>query len=92
MLEKNSCQRQMLMMRSYDGMKKSDLELALDEYLNKNSSQFASDSRYTSFYKSRRSESSPVKKEASSVLSDVDAKVKSVKRRVTKAAEELGVT
>jgi hypothetical protein len=78
-------------MHSYDGMKKIDLEVALDEYLTKNSSQFATDARFTPFYK-RRSETSPVKKEASSTLSDVETKVKQVKRRVTKAAEELVAT
>ena len=69
-------------------MKKTELESALDEYLTKNASQFSSDSRFSSFY-NRRSASSPIKKEASSALSDVETKVKQVKRRVTKAAEDF---
>lgn len=72
-------------------MKKTELELELENYLTKNSAQYSSDSRFTSFYK-RRSDSSPVKKEASSTLSDVESKTKPVRRRVTKAAEDMGAT
>ncbi|KIN06483.1 hypothetical protein OIDMADRAFT_155674 [Oidiodendron maius Zn] len=75
----------------HDGLKKAELELELENYLTKNSAQYSSDSRFTSFYK-RRSDSSPVKKEASSTLSDVDSKTKPVRRRVTKAAEDIGAT
>lgn len=72
-------------------MKKTELEVALDDYLTKNASQFSTDPTYAPFYKGRGG-SSPVKKEASSVMSDIESKVKSVKRRVTKAAEELVAT
>jgi hypothetical protein len=74
--------------KDYDGLKKSELEIALDDYLSKNSSTLSSDTRLIPFYK-RRSESSPIKKEISSALSDGEAKTKQVKRRATKAAEEL---
>lgn len=77
---------------SHDGLKKTDLEVELDDYLTKNSSQYSSDSRFASFYNKRRSESSPVKKEASSALSEIDSKAKQVRRRVTKAAEDLVAT
>lgn len=73
----------------HDGLKKAELELELEDYLTKNSSQYSSDSRFTSFYNKR---SSPVKKEASSALSEIDAKAKQVRRRVTKAAEDLVAT
>lgn len=75
----------------YDGLKKTELEVALDDYLTKNASQFSSDTQLAPFYKGRNG-SSPVKKEAASLASDIEAKVKSVKRRVTKAAEELVAT
>lgn len=69
-------------------MKKAELEQELEDYLNKNSAKHSSDSRFTTFYK-RRSDSSPVKKEASSALADVETKAKQVRRRVTKATEDL---
>lgn len=75
----------------HDGLKKAELELELDDYLTKNSSQYSSDSRFTTFYK-KRSESSPVKKEAASTLSDLESKARSVRRRVTKATEDLVAT
>ncbi|KUJ11829.1 uncharacterized protein LY89DRAFT_623990 [Mollisia scopiformis] len=76
--------------KEYDGLKKTELEVALDEYLTQNASQFSSETRLAPFYK----RSSPVKKEpsTSSALAEIDSKVKSVKRRVTKAAEELVAT
>ena len=67
-------------------MKKAELEVALDDYLSKNSSQFSSDTRLTPFYK-RRSEGSPAKKEVSPA--EGETKIKQVKRRATKAAEEF---
>jgi len=72
-------------------LKKTELEVALDDYLTKNASQFSSDTQLAPFYKGRNG-SSPVKKEAASLASDIETKVKSVKRRVTKAAEELLAT
>ncbi|CZR59864.1 uncharacterized protein PAC_09758 [Phialocephala subalpina] len=77
----------------YDGLKKTDLEVALDEYLTENASQFSTDAKLAPFYKNRNG-SSPVKKESStsSALAEIDSKVKSVKRRATKAAEELVAT
>ncbi len=76
---------------STDAMKKTDLEIALEDHLKANS-QLSSDSRYAPFFKRRSggdSLSSPVKKEASSALSETEKVVKTVKRRVTKAAEDL---
>ena len=73
-------------------MKKTELELELDDHLTKNKSQYQNDTRFTSYYNKRRSESSPVKKEASSALSEVENTAKPVRRRVTKAADELLAT
>jgi hypothetical protein len=68
-------------------LKKIDIEAELEGYLKSNPS-LSSDTRVAPFYK-RRSDGSPVKKEVSSAISDGDKIVKSVKRRVTKAGEEL---
>jgi hypothetical protein len=78
--------------RRHEGLKKTELEIALEDHLNSNASKYSSDPKFASFYNNRRSASSPVKKEASSALSDVETKVKAVRRRVTKAAEELLTT
>lgn len=72
-----------------EGLKKTELETSLEEHLSANSSKYSNDPRFATFYNKRRSESSPVKKEASSTMTDV-AKV--AKRRVTKASEELLAT
>lgn len=69
-------------------MKKTQLEILLDEHLTSHA-ELASDARVAPFYKRRSSGESPVKKEASTALADTERAVKSVKRRVTKAAEEL---
>jgi hypothetical protein len=78
-------------LRSYDGLKKTEVEVALDDYLTQNASTYSSETRLAPFYR-RRSESSPVKKEVTSALSDAEKQVKSVRRRVTKAAEDLLAT
>lgn len=68
-------------------MKKNDIEAELESFLKSNPS-LSSDTRVAPFYK-RRSEPSPTKKEVSSAVPDGEKVVKSVKRRATKAAEEL---
>ncbi|KAK3326364.1 cytochrome P450 [Apodospora peruviana] len=66
---------------SYESLRKSDLELQLDEFLADNASQFQSDPKFASYYTSRaRTAGSPVKK---------DPELKVVRRRATKAAEEI---
>jgi hypothetical protein len=71
-------------------MKKTELEVALDEYLTENAAEFSGESRLEPFYRPRgRGNHSPVKKESASVISDIETKAKVVRRRVTKAAEEL---
>ena len=71
----------------YDGLKKAELEVALDDYLRSNSSQFISDTRLTPFYK-RRGDSSPVKKETPSIVSVAENNVKSARKRVNKIVED----
>ena len=70
---------------SYESFKKSELEVALDEYLTENSSRFSSDPKVAPYYTSRtKSSGSPIKK-------DVDApleKLKVPRRRATKVPEE----
>jgi hypothetical protein len=68
-------------------LRKVEIEAELEDYL-KSKPSLSSDTRVAPFYK-RRSESSPVKKEVSSAFSESEKVVKSVKRRVTKAAEDL---
>jgi hypothetical protein len=74
---------------SSDGLKKTDIEVALEDYL-KSRPELSTDTRVAPFYK-RRSDpmASPVKKEMPSALADGEKTIKSVKRRTTKAAEEL---
>lgn len=69
-------------------MKKTDLELALDDYLSQNAEQLSADTRLQGFYK-RRLESSPIKKEMSGTAEPETGLVKRVKRRATKAADEF---
>ncbi|PQE04813.1 cupin -type protein [Rutstroemia sp. NJR-2017a BBW] len=72
-------------LRYYDGVKKTELEVALEDYLVENASRLGSDTRLQPYYH-RRSVGSPVKKEPSSILSDIDSK-RSLRRR-TKLMEE----
>ncbi|TVY46599.1 hypothetical protein LOCC1_G001827 [Lachnellula occidentalis] len=79
--------------KDYHGLKKTEIEVALDDYLRENADQYSGEARLAPFYKTRgRSESSPIKKEATSVMSDIESKLRTTKRRVTKAAEELLAT
>jgi hypothetical protein len=67
-------------------VKKTELEVALEDYLVENASRLGSDTRLQPYYH-RRSVGSPVKKEPSSILSDIDSK-RSLRRR-TKLMEEV---
>ncbi|KAH8820905.1 hypothetical protein F5884DRAFT_65916 [Xylogone sp. PMI_703] len=79
--------------KDYDGLKKQELEAALDSYLTQNSSQFSGDARLTPFYKRRADTISPIKKEPASTMSEiVETKIRPTKRRVTKVAEEIANT
>ncbi|KAH6655421.1 hypothetical protein BKA67DRAFT_515561 [Truncatella angustata] len=82
-------------LKNYEAFKKPELELALDEYLAENSTQFASDPRVAPYYSARdRAISSPVKRGASPIKRGSTASATPVetlrvtKRRVTKAIED----
>jgi hypothetical protein len=73
---------------SYESLKKSELELSLDEYLSDNASSLSSDPKLAPYYQSRaKAAGSPVKKEP--VKEEVEKALKVTKRRATKAAEDL---
>ncbi|KAA8569169.1 hypothetical protein EYC84_000838 [Monilinia fructicola] len=68
-----------------DGIKKTELEIALEDYLVENESQLANDTRLIPYYH-RRSAGSPVKKEPSSAHEDLDTK-RSLRRRTRLTSE-----
>jgi hypothetical protein len=69
---------------STDGMKKSDLEVALDDFLAENSNQFSNNPATLPYYQARaRAIGSPVKKEAPPAEAP-----KTARRRAAKAAEQ----
>jgi hypothetical protein len=73
---------------SYESLKKSDLEVSLDDYLSENTSHFSSDPKLAGYYNSRaKAVGSPVKKE--SMKDEAEKALKVAKRRATKVAEEL---
>ncbi|KZF23333.1 hypothetical protein L228DRAFT_260174 [Xylona heveae TC161] len=68
-------------LKDYESLKKTDLEVALDEFLRANQSKFANESSLMPFYK-RIAAGSPVKKE--SVAATPDSEPKSAKPRSRK--------
>ncbi|KAI5861197.1 hypothetical protein GGS23DRAFT_157730 [Durotheca rogersii] len=81
-----NCDFLLVRARSYESFKKTELELALDEYLAENASTFSADPKLANYYSTRaRTTGSPLKK-------DVDAppeKLKVSRRRTIKAPEDL---
>ena len=87
---------------SFESLKKSELELALDEFLTQNSTQFTSDPKVAPFYSSRtRAAGSPIKRELSSpvkrdismpIKKDIDSPMekplKVPRRRTTRVIED----
>ncbi|KFH45821.1 hypothetical protein ACRE_032880 [Hapsidospora chrysogenum ATCC 11550] len=82
-------------LKNYESLKKVDLETALDEFLTENAARLSSKSELAGYYNSRsKALGSPVKKDsaagaAAAVKEDADKVVKTVRRRATKAAEEV---
>jgi len=79
-------------LKNYESLKKADLETALDEFLTENAARLSSKSELAGYYNSRsKALGSPVKKDsaATAAKEDADKAVKTVKRRATKAAEEV---
>lgn len=75
---------------SYEGLKKSDLEVALDDFIAQHSSRLSNRSDLADYFKSRsKALGSPIKKERESVKDDIDKSLKVVKRRVAKAVEDV---
>ena len=70
----------------YEGQKKTDIEVGLDEYLVANATTYSSDPKLAQFYKTKRGFESPMKKETA-LVEQVETKAKAVKRRVSDASE-----
>jgi len=66
----------------YEGLKKTEIEVGLDEYLVANATTYSSDPKLAQFYKTKRGFESPMKKETS-LVEQVETKAKAVKRRVS---------
>lgn len=76
--------------RSYEALKKSDLEAALDEFIAEHTTRFANRPDLTGYFNSRsKALGSPVKRERESLKDEAEKTLKGAKRRVTKAIEEL---
>ncbi|KAH9906724.1 hypothetical protein F4778DRAFT_593440 [Xylariomycetidae sp. FL2044] len=72
-------------LKNYESLKKSELELALDEYLSENSTTFSSDPKLANYYNSRaKAIGSPIKKDVDGSLD----KLKVSRRRATKVMED----
>ncbi|KAM0808977.1 hypothetical protein AB5N19_09320 [Seiridium cardinale] len=75
-------------LKNYEAFKKPELELALDEYLSENSTQFSADPRLKNYYSSRaRNIGSPIKRDSNSSEGTLE-KLKVARRRATEPAEE----
>ncbi|KFA77598.1 hypothetical protein S40288_08405 [Stachybotrys chartarum IBT 40288] len=76
----------------YEALKKTELENALDEYISENATRLSSNPELSGYFNGRRSRThgaSPVKKE---LATKEETALKSVRRRATKAAEEIATT
>ena len=78
-----------LINRSGDGMKKTQLEVLIEDHLSTHG-ELASDSRYAAYYKRRLAEyASPVKREAGAAVDGVMKSASRARRRVTQAVDEV---
>ncbi|KAK3903130.1 hypothetical protein C8A05DRAFT_43572 [Staphylotrichum tortipilum] len=76
-------------LKNYEGMRKSELELALDEHLSDNAPRYQADPRFQDYFKSRaRAGGSPVKKESATAAAAQVTEVKVSRRRTIKPVEE----
>ncbi|ATY62536.1 hypothetical protein A9K55_008312 [Cordyceps militaris] len=77
-------------LKGYKDYKKSDLEVALDDFISQHASRFSSNSDLTGYFTSRsKALGSPIKKEKDAIKEEVEKGFKVAKRRVTKAADEI---
>ncbi|ORY68770.1 uncharacterized protein BCR38DRAFT_507955 [Pseudomassariella vexata] len=76
---------------NYEGKRKPELELALDEYISENSTQFSSDPRLAPYFQSRaRTVGSPVKQFKDEVAAPVpEGRLRIARRRTTRAIEDI---
>lgn len=75
---------------SYDGLKKVELEAALDDYLAEHTERLSGRSDLQGYYNSRsKALGSPVKRERETVKDETDKAVKVVKKRASKVAEDV---
>ena len=74
---------------SYSNLKKSDLEVALDDHLRANQTTYATDPTFSDYYKRLGSSSrSPAKKVTETVKSEDEAPQVKKQRRKTTSAED----
>ena len=73
-------------------MKKTELEIALDEHMRANQSRLSKDTSLVAFYRRITTPSSPVKRETSVAVVVVDDTRKSRARRITRARDEIEPT
>ncbi|KHN96376.1 uncharacterized protein MAM_05665 [Metarhizium album ARSEF 1941] len=77
-------------LKNYESLKKSELEVALDEFIAEHSSRLANRSDLTPYFNSRsKALGSPVKKEKDSSKDESEKPLRVAKRRANKALEEL---
>lgn len=73
---------------SYEGQKKADLEVTLDEFLSEHADKLANEPKVAPYFNSRaRAAGSPTKKDAPKL--DVKEGLRVVKRRATRTASEV---
>ena len=75
-----------LISNSYEQLKKADLETALDEYMRANKDTLSKNSTLAPFYKRV---DGPVRKESSGSPNIPDVKTPAIKKRVSKAKDEI---
>ncbi|KAL9119797.1 MAG: hypothetical protein Q9187_003651, partial [Circinaria calcarea] len=75
-----------------EGLKKIELEMALDEYMRANQSRLSKDSSLAAFYRRIATPSSPVKRESSVAVVVGDDSKKPRARRTTRARDDIEPT
>lgn len=84
--------QQKLTLSRVDGLRKTDLEVLIEEELSDNASKHSGKPQFAQYYARKRSEGSPVKQEGSTTLDFAETKAKVLARRVTRGAEEFTAT
>ncbi|KAH6627037.1 hypothetical protein B0J18DRAFT_157741 [Chaetomium sp. MPI-SDFR-AT-0129] len=80
---------QSLGLKDYENFRKTDLELAIDEYLSDNTTRYQSDPKFLDYFKSRaRAGGSPIKKEIPDLKPTSRRRAPKQVEEITPAAEE----